>query len=248
MYIIKKKKINNLKFHFNKKLAKIKANCNNNRNFHFISLGSAVTLDAMVFWRIVDSLVAAKNAMEILVIDENLSNDHKNKHSDQDHHIRQASANINYLRQTVLRIVKHHLTAQVGECTLASDYSLGAMIKKQVDPETKRALPEHNLPPNQAERDLPPLGDAAEQERKKFSFDMLNYLQSKQKQVLGDINRELNKIGVLVQNLCIYSVTPSVDIQKELDRQTKARVDANTALIEANALRNKSEILTRTFI
>jgi len=32
--------------------------------------GTAVVLEAMVFWKIVDTLTAARNAMEILVIDE----------------------------------------------------------------------------------------------------------------------------------------------------------------------------------
>ena len=39
------------------------------------------------------------------------------------------------------------------------------------------------------------------------------------------------RIGVVLENICIFKVTPSNDIQLELDKQTKARVDANTALI-----------------
>ncbi len=38
---------------------------------------------------------------------------------------------------------------------------------------------------------------------------------------------------------------PSREIQRELDRQTKARVDANTSLIEATSDRRKIEIETQ---
>ena len=71
--------------------------------------GSTVTLDAMLFWKIIDTEVAAKTAMEILNIEDSFG---ANNNSEE-YHIRQASANINFLRQTVLRIVKNHLTAQV---------------------------------------------------------------------------------------------------------------------------------------
>ncbi len=72
--------------------------------------GSAVILDAMVFWRITDTLKAAKNAMEILVIQKD---DNGQRQGDEEYQIRSASTNINYLRKIVLRIVKHYLTAQV---------------------------------------------------------------------------------------------------------------------------------------
>jgi hypothetical protein len=45
------------------------------------------------------------------------------------------------------------------------------------------------------------------------------------------INADLKSIGTKLENICIYSVTPTPEIQRELDTQTKARVDANTALI-----------------
>lgn len=102
--------------------------------------GSPVSLEAMVFWKITDSLIAARNAMEILVVEEKKNQASVHNHADQDYHIREASANINYLRITVLRIIKNHLTAQVGACSLASDFSLGAAIKKNRDPDTKMVL------------------------------------------------------------------------------------------------------------
>ncbi len=35
-----------------------------------------------------------------------------------------------------------------------------------------------------------------------------------------------------MSNICIFSVMPTRDIQQELDKQTKARVDMNTAMIQ----------------
>ena len=43
----------------------------------------------------------------------------------------------------------------------------------------------------------------------------------------------------------ILSVQPSKHIQNELDKQTKARVDANTIIIEANSKRKVEEINVR---
>ena len=45
------------------------------------------------------------------------------------------------------------------------------------------------------------------------------------------INNDVKPLGVHIENICIYSVQPSVEIQRELDRQTKAKVDANTGII-----------------
>ena len=75
---------------------------------------------------------------------------------------------------------------------------------------------------------------------------MLTVLQGKQNFLVEVINKELNPLGVKVENLCIYCVKPSPEIQRELDRQTKAKVDANTALIEVNSLKKKIEIETKT--
>jgi hypothetical protein len=104
--------------------------------------GAPVSLEAMVFWKITDSLIAARNAMEILVVEEKKNQNRIHNHADQDYHIREASANINYLRITILRIIKNYLTAQVGACSLASDFSLGAVIKKDRDPNSKMPLEE----------------------------------------------------------------------------------------------------------
>jgi hypothetical protein len=38
-----------------------------------------------------------------------------------------------------------------------------------------------------------------------------------------------------MDNMCIYSVRPTNEIQMELDKQTKARVDGNTAIISVTA-------------
>ncbi len=65
----------------------------------------------------------------------------------------------------------------------------------------------------------------------KNNFEILSVLQNHSQQLKDTINKDFVKIGVFLENICIFKVTPSRDIQIELDRQTKARVDANTALI-----------------
>lgn len=88
---------------------------------------------------------------------------------------------------------------------------------------------------------------ALEDDRQKLhSFDMLTVLQGKQNFLVEVINKELGPLGVKVENLCIYCVKPSPEIQRELDRQTKAKVDANTAIIEVNSMKKKIEIETKT--
>lgn len=64
-----------------------------------------------------------------------------------------------------------------------------------------------------------------------LNFQILSTLQKKSKDLKDIINKEFVKIGVVLENICIFKVTPSNDIQRELDKQTKARVDANTAMI-----------------
>ena len=151
--------------------------------------GSTVTLDAMLFWKIVDTEIASKNAMEILVIEDNPAA-HYNTNSEE-YHIRQASANINFLRQTVLRIVKNHLTKQVGMCSLTNDSSIGVSIKKDNDKDDDNY--------NEISMDK-----IAKKEESLFSFDLLNFLQNKQAKIIVDINNDLKNLGVKVENICIY--------------------------------------------
>ena len=185
--------------------------------------GAEVILDSMVFWDIKDTMVAATTAMELLKVeaggDKIAANDH-------DEHIQRASRNIDHLRETVLRIVKHHLTAKVGSCSLAGSSALHVEIKKDTSTSTNPKGPTPPPPKYEAPADG---GDPG------FSFEMLQFLQQQQEDIMGRINTELEKIGVEIQNICIYSVTPTKQIQDHLDRQTQARVQANTALIDAKA-------------
>ncbi|KRX05080.1 hypothetical protein PPERSA_06714 [Pseudocohnilembus persalinus] len=56
------------------------------------------------------------------------------------------------------------------------------------------------------------------------------------------INYDLLKIGCHLENICVYSVSPTKQIQQELDRQTKARVDANTEIIYAMSRKEVTDI------
>lgn len=38
-------------------------------------------------------------------------------------------------------------------------------------------------------------------------------------------------LGCELKSICIYSISPQADIQQELDKQTKAKVDAKTLII-----------------
>lgn len=68
----------------------------------------------MIFWNIVDTLKAAKHAMEILGgVDDY-------KHIEQQKAIQDAAINIATLRQTVLRICKNHICALVSQCSISS--------------------------------------------------------------------------------------------------------------------------------
>ncbi len=45
-----------------------------------------------------------------------------------------------------------------------------------------------------------------------------------------------------MDNMCIYSVRPTNEIQMELDKQTKARVDGNTAIISVTAKKQVTDV------
>lgn len=85
--------------------------------------GSAVILDAMVFWFIVDTEMAAKTAMKILDIGAS-------QNINANDAIGMASKNIVDLKLLVLRIAKLHLTAAVGACSLAGKSALSKKIDK----------------------------------------------------------------------------------------------------------------------
>lgn len=76
--------------------------------------GAFVSLDVMIFWNIIDTLKAAKHAMEILGGVEDY------KHIEQQKAIQDAAINIATLRQTVLRICKNHICALVSTCSISS--------------------------------------------------------------------------------------------------------------------------------
>lgn len=73
----------------------------------------------MVFWKIIDTELASRTAMEILKV-EGGANDNRN----QAEAIKASSKNITMLRQNVLRMCKNHITALVGTCSLAGKTSM----------------------------------------------------------------------------------------------------------------------------
>ena len=74
------------------------------------------------------------------------------------------------------------------------------------------------------------------------NFEILNFLQDSCMPLKDIINQDLAKIGAFLSNICIFSVIPTLDIQLELDKQTKAKVDANTAMIQVMA-RQQAQIV-----
>lgn len=197
--------------------------------------GSAVILDAMIFWKITDTYLASQTVMEILTVEDGNNN---NNHRNQDEAIKASSKNITTLRKNVLRIAKNYLTALVGSTTLAGGNDEGNMAnraREEVPEEMQKASEE------QGKKDVEQIQGTFKHQKQKnnkegedddmLNFQILSTLQNKSQTLKDIINKEFVKIGVLLENICIFKVTPSKDIQKELDKQTKARVDANTALI-----------------
>lgn len=66
----------------------------------------------------------------------------------------------------------------------------------------------------------------------KNTFEILHFLQTHDNSLKEEINKELLQIGCQMKTICIYSVRPAPDIQTEIDKQTKAKVDARTAIIK----------------
>lgn len=137
--------------------------------------GSSVILEAMIFWTIIDTFKAATKAMEILVVDDNKFS--KSIHA--------ASQNINTLRLVVLRIVKLHITALVGSCSLAG--------------KTSQSSGKDNV--NKVNKGLGNKNNNVESN--KSNFEILTILQNSQSTLLSQINKELELIGVKLENVCI---------------------------------------------
>lgn len=113
--------------------------------------------------------------MEILVVSDS-------SHAEKS--INNASLNISQLRTVVLRIVKLHLCALVGSCSLGGKVSLNAEIGRPVEKE------EHN----KEDQDKNDAGS---------NFEILSFLQHNQNPLKNKINAELEKIGVSIDNVCI---------------------------------------------
>lgn len=66
-----------------------------------------------------------------------------------------------------------------------------------------------------------------------MSFVIQTFLSNQTETLLEKLNTDLNPYGVSVTKITINDAIPTADVQKQLDRQVKARIDQNTELVEA---------------
>jgi len=181
--------------------------------------GSVIYLDAMLFWQITDTKEAVEKAMNVVEIKEGRENNAGAPlDEDEGAHIERASRNIDNLRMTVLRFAKAHLAEMVGCTSLTEDVSISTYVAKQ------------NKSDKGKDRDV--------KEKKgmvgnQMSFVIQTFLSNQKDTLLEKLNYDLNPYGVLVSKITINDAIPTPDVQKQLDRQVKARIDQNTELVEA---------------
>jgi len=179
--------------------------------------GSVIYLDAMLFWQIVDTKEAAHKAMNIVEIKEEGADQNED---DEIAHIERASRNIDNLRMTVLRFAKAHLAEMVGCTSLTEDVSLSTTVAKQNKKSDKGKEKE------QKELARPAASN-------QMSFVIQSFLSGQTENLLEKLNTDLNPYGVQIYKITINDAIPTQDVQKQLDRQVKARIDQNTEIVEA---------------
>jgi len=180
--------------------------------------GSVIYLDAILFWQITDTKEAVHRAMNVVEIKEGKDTNHHEE--DGDAHIERATRNIDNLRMTVLGYAKAHLAEMVGCTSLTSPMSLGSTVAKQNKKSDKGKEAESHLP-------VPvPVSN-------QMSFVIQSFLCNQSENLLEKLNSDLNPYGVQISKLTINDAIPTQDVQKQLDRQVKARIDQNTELVEA---------------
>ncbi len=189
--------------------------------------GSVIFLDTMLFWEILDTEKAAHKAMNIMELKQASEN------TDENFHIAAASKNINNLRKTVLRFAKSCLAESVGHVCLTDDEF---MTSKVSDTAPK---PEEARLPAQAAQDH-------EQSIVTMNFAIQNFLNNQADNITSTLNRDLHEFGVRVIKITINDTIPTPAVQGQLDRQVKAKIDRNTALVEAETKRQVAEEQMRT--
>jgi len=170
----------------------------------------------MLFWQITDTKEAAHKAMNIVEIREEGEGELE---EDEVAHIQRAGRNIDNLRMTVLRFAKAHLAEMVGCTSLTEDVTLSAAVAKQNKKSDKGKEKEQKEP-------LLNMGN-------QMSFVIQTFLSSQTETLLEKLNSDLNPYGVNVFKVTINDAIPTPDVQKQLDRQVKARIDQNTEIVEA---------------
>jgi hypothetical protein len=177
--------------------------------------GSVIYLDAMLFWQITNTKEAVHKAMNVVEIREGKNN---NQHDeDEGAHIERASRNIDNLRMTVLRFAKAHLAEMVGCTSLTEEASLSSKVaiqNKKSDKGKEKEIPRQMM-------------------SNQMSFVIQTFLSNQTENLLEKLNSDLNPYGVNVSKITINDAIPTADVQKQLDRQVKARIDQNTELVEA---------------
>jgi len=66
-----------------------------------------------------------------------------------------------------------------------------------------------------------------------MSFVIQSFLSGQTENLLEKLNTDLNPYGVQIYKITINDAIPTQYVQKQLDRQVKARIDQNTEIVEA---------------
>lgn len=186
--------------------------------------GSVLHLDTMLFWYIEDTDKAARRAMNIMELRASADDDT----DDEAVHISSASRNIDNLRKTVLRYAKSCLSEVVGQCCLTDDEKF---ITSNVSGNA---------------RDVQAVDAAGEQSLVTLNFAIQNFLNKQARSLVTSLNRDLEEYGVHVSKITINDAIPTEDVQRQLDMQTKAKIDRTTELVAAETQRQVAEEFMRT--
>ncbi len=194
--------------------------------------GSVVYLDTMLFWEIMDTEKAAHKAMNIMELRQAAE---KQTVADESIHIAAASRNIDNLRKTVLRFAKSSLSEAVGHVCLTDDEFMTSKVSSTAPSsgEVGRVL-------------VQAAAASTETAVVTMNFAIQNFLNNQADNLMMSLNRDLHEFGVRVIKITINDAIPTAEVQVQLDRQAKAKIDRNTALVIAETKRQVAEEQMKT--
>lgn len=210
----------------------------NNQNYYDTSYlldtktkdNTEVFLDAMLFWEIEDPERAATKLMSLLEV--------KPSETNMNEQIEMASRNIDNLREIVLRIAKARLTAQVGKMSIVDTQSLGAGLHKFGKEE--EAISVSFEKKEDTEQSAILLSQSTQ------GYAIIQFLNEKKKELLTELNEELNEYGIKVNNVAIFDAILKPEIQKHLNQQVEAKIAQITEVVQARTKAQKEVIKAET--